>query len=66
MMIIFFFFLQCLATTSLNVFLLNVNFDKSTIEWYIYIFISYILAKFSKGQKSVAMFSIKCLNFKFL
>ena len=49
----------------LNIFLLDMNFDKSTVELH-FLFISSMLAKFQKDQKSIAMLSIKCLNFKFL
>ena len=38
-----------MATTPSNLFLLDVNFDKSTIELHL-IFISSILAKFSKSK----------------
>ena len=43
-------------------FLLEVNFDKSTIRLH-FLFISFILAKFSKKQISIVKSSTKCLNF---
>ena len=46
-------------------FLLDVNFDKFTIELH-FLLISSILAKFQEDQRSIAMSSIKCLNFEFL
>ena len=52
---------------SFNNFLLDVNFNKSTIRLYIYIFfISSMLEKFQEDKKIKAMSSIKCLNFDFL
>ena len=51
--------------SNMNFFLLNMNFDKFNIELY-FIIISFILAKFSKFQRSITMSSIKYLNFKFL
>ena len=53
------------ATTPLNIFLLNVNFDKFTIGLN-FLLISFIFANFSKEKKSILMSSIKYLNFKFL
>ena len=41
------------------------NFDKLTVRLH-FLIISVMLAKFQKNQISVAMSSIKCLNFKFL
>ena len=46
-------------------FLLDVNFVKFTIGLD-FLLISSILAKFQKDKKSIAMLSIKFLNFKFL
>jgi len=49
----------------------NVNFDKFTIEFYIYIYtyiyflISFMLAKLQENQRSIVMLSIKCLNIEF-
>ena len=54
-----------MPTTLLNIFLLNVNFDKSIIELHFF-FISFMFAKFLKDQRLIAMLSIKSLNFKFL
>ena len=57
---------QSLATTSLNIFILDVNFDKSTIRL-LFLLISSIFTKFSENQKSKFCHqSINCLNFKFL
>ena len=53
------------AATSFNIFLLNVNFDKSTIILH-FLLTFFILAKFQENQKSITMTLIKCLNFKFL
>ena len=50
-----------MVTILLNIFLLKVNFDKSTIGLYFQL-ISSILAKFLKNQISIAMSSINCLN----
>ena len=47
------------------IFLLYVNFDKSTIEL-LFLLITSILAKFLEDQRLILMSSIKCLNFKFL
>ena len=49
----------------LSIFLLNVNLENLTIGLHIFI-TSSILAKFQVDQRSIAMLSIKCLNFKFL
>ena len=51
------------ATTLFNIFLLDVNFDKSMIGLY-FLLISSILAKFSKDQRSIAISSINCFNYK--
>ena len=47
--------------TSLNIFLLDVNFEKSTVELH-YIHIFFMLAKFQGNQRSIVMSSINCLN----
>ena len=52
-------------SNSFNIFLLNVNFVNIVFGLHVLI-ISFILAKFQKYQRSIAMSSIKCLNFKFL
>ena len=54
-----------MTTTLLNIFLLDLNFEKS-ISGLHFLFISFILAKFLENQKLIAMSSIKYLNFKFL
>ena len=46
---IIFHYEQSLATISLNIFILNVNFDKSTIRLH-FLSISFILAKFLDNQ----------------
>ena len=51
--------------TLLNILLLGVNFDKSTIGLH-FLLISSIIIKFQENQRSITMLSIKCLNFKFL
>ena len=48
-----------------NIFLLEVNFDKSTIELHFFLYPPY-LEKFQDNQRSIVMLSIKCLNFEFL
>ena len=48
-----------------HIFLLDVNFDKSTIELN-FLLVCLMLEKFSKDQRSITMSLIKCLNFKFL
>ena len=53
------------TTTLFNIFLLDVNFDKSTIGLHFLLIFS-ILTKFLEDQKLIAMSSIKYLNFKFL
>ena len=45
-----------MVTTSLNIFLLNVNFDKSTVELH-FLLIFFMHAKFSEDQKSTAVSS---------
>ena len=47
------------------IYLLDVNFGKSTIVLY-FLLISSILAKFLEDQRSIVMSSINCLNCKFL
>ena len=46
------------------IFLLDVNFENLTIGLHALV-ISFILAKFQEHQRSIAISSIKCLNFKF-
>ena len=53
-----------MITTPLNIFLLNVNFDKSIIELH-FLLLSSKLAKFLKDQRSIPISSIKYLNFEF-
>ena len=53
-----------MATNPLNIFLLNVNFDKFTIELH-FLIISLMFAKFLEDQKSLVALLIKYLNFKF-
>ena len=61
---IIFHYEQSLATTSLNIFILDVNFDKSIIRL-LFLLISFILTKFSENQKS--KFCHQSINFfKFL
>ena len=48
-----------------HIFLLDVNFDKSTIELN-FLLVCLMLEKFSKDQRSITISLIKCLNFKFL
>ena len=47
------------------ILLLDVNFDKSTIELHFFL-ISSVFANFQKDQRTIAISSIKCLNFEFL
>ena len=51
--------------TSLNISLLNVNFNKSIVGLNS-IFILCVLAKFQDNLRSIIMSSIMCLNLKFL
>ena len=51
--------------TPLNIFLLDVNFNKITIRLH-FIFMYSIFAKFSENQRLIVISSIKCSNFKFL
>ena len=57
--------LQLMITTSFNVILLDVNFDKFIFRLYIF-FIYSIPAKFLKDQISITMSLINYLNFQFL
>ena len=50
--------------TPLNNLLLDVNFDKSTVELH-YIHICSMLAKIHGDQRSIVMLSINCLNSSF-
>ena len=50
--------------TSLNIFELNVNFDKFTIRLH-YLYIFFMLTKFQGDQRSIVMSSINCLNSNF-
>ena len=52
-------------TTILNILLLNMNFNKSTIGLH-FLLISSMFAKFPENQRSITLSSIKYLNFKFL
>ena len=47
--------------TSLNIFYLDANFDKSTVKLH-YLCIFSMLAKFQGDQKLIAMSSINCLK----
>ena len=49
---------------SLNIFYLDVNFNKSTVRLY-YLCIFSILSKFQGDQISIVMLSINCLNSSF-
>ena len=51
--------------TSLNISLLNVNFNKSTVGLNS-ILILFMLAKFQDNLRSIIMSLIMCLNLKFL
>ena len=51
------------TTIPLNIFLFDMNFDKFIIELH-FLLIRFMLAKFSKYQKSMIMLSIKYLDFK--
>ena len=57
--------LQTIATTLLNLFLLDMNYDKSIIELPFLLLLS-MLAKILKDQILITISLIKCLNFKFL
>ena len=50
--------------TSLNIFYLDVNFDKSTVRLH-YLHIFSILVKFKCNQRLIVMLSINCLNSSF-
>ena len=52
-------------TNSLYIFILSVNFENLTIRLHVLI-TSLILTKFQENQRSIAMLSNKCYNFKFL
>ena len=47
------------------IFILSVNFENLTVRLYVLI-TSKMLTKFQENQKSIAMSSNKCYNFKFL
>ena len=51
--------------TSLNNFLLEVYFDKTTIGLH-FLLIPSMFAKFQDNKRSIGTSLIKCLNFKFL
>ena len=54
-----------MTTSSLNIFLLDINFDKSIIGLkFLHIFS--MLIKFQEYQRLIIMPSIKYLNFKFV
>ena len=52
-------------TNSLYICILSVNFENLTIRLHVLI-TSLILTKFQENQRSIAMLSNKCYNFKFL
>ena len=52
-------------TNSLYIFILSVNFENLTNRLHVLI-TSLILTKFQENQRSIAMLSNKCYNFKFL
>ena len=52
-------------TNSSYIFILSVNFKNLTVRLYVLI-TSKMLTKFQENQKSIAMSSNKCYNFKFL
>ena len=54
-----------MTTILQNVFLLDMNFDKSIINLHFFFLMSSIHAKFLKNKKLIIMSSIKILNFKF-
>ena len=49
-----FIYKPCCSTTSLNIFLLNMNFEKFTIKLH-FLLPSFIFAKFSNDQSSIVM-----------
>ena len=51
-------------TNSLYIFILSVNFENLTIRLHVLV-TSLILTKFQENQRSIAMLSNKCYNFKF-
>ena len=53
------------STNSSYIFILSVNFENLTVKLYVLI-ISLMLTKFQENQRSIAMLSNKCYNFKFL
>ena len=53
------------TTTLYDIFLLKVNFDKSTIELHFFL-IFFMLVKFLQNPRLVTMPLINCLNCKFL
>ena len=57
--------LQKNSSNSSYILRLYVNFENLTIELHVLI-ISFILAKFQKDQRLIAMLSMTCFNFKFL
>ena len=54
-----------MTTSLLNIFLLDMNFDKSTIGL-TFLPIFSMLVKFQENQRLIVMPSIKYLNFKFV
>ena len=52
-------------TNSSYIFILSVNFENLTVELHVLI-TSIIIIKFQENQRSIAMSSYKCYNFKFL
>ena len=50
--------------TPLNIFLLDENFDESTVG--LDFLLLYMLAKLQDDLRSIAILLIKCLNFNFL
>ena len=54
-----------MTTTSLNIFLLDVDLEKFIIGLH-FLFMFSILVKFSENQRSIAISLIKRLNFEFL
>ena len=50
---------------SVNIILLDVNFENLNVELRVLI-ISSMFAKFQEDQRLIVMLSIKCLNLKFL
>ena len=52
-------------TNSSYIFILSVNFENPTVKLHILI-TSKMLTKFQENQRSIAMSSNKCYNFKFL